>query len=100
MVLVFISTHASGPNYQGCIVLYDELEFDIQSELKNLRRAMDDVSNRLNSHPIPLIVFSQVFSPSSDLHFLIRMASDDLECNNLFSAAMVVMQFQIKFQIQ
>ena len=60
MVLVFISTHASGPNYQGCIVLYDELEFDIQSELKNLRRAMDDVSNRLNSHPIPLIVFSQV----------------------------------------
>ena len=61
MVLVFISTHASGPNYQGCIVLYDELEFDIQSELKNLRRAMDDVSNRLNSHPIPLIVFSQVF---------------------------------------
>ena len=70
MVLVFISTHASGPNYQGCIVLYDELEFDIQSELKNLRRAMDDVSNRLNSHPIPLIVFSQVFAPSSDPHFL------------------------------
>ena len=65
MVLVFISTHASGPNYQGCIVLYDELEFDIQSELKNLRRAMDDVSNRLNSHPIPLIVFSQVSSAPS-----------------------------------
>ena len=71
MVLVFISTHASGPNYQGCIVLYDELEFDIQSELKNLRRAMDDVSNRLNSHPIPLIVFSQVncghLLPENDL---------------------------------
>ena len=60
MVLIFISTHASGPNYQGCIVLHDEPEFDIQSELKNLRRTMDEICNRVMSHPIPLIVFSQV----------------------------------------
>ena len=62
MVLIFISTHASGPNYQGCIVLHDEPEFDIQSELKNLRRTMDEICNRVMSHPIPLIVFSQVNS--------------------------------------
>lgn len=57
MVLVFISTHASGCNYQGCIVLHDEPEFDIQRELKDLRHVMDQQSH---PHKIPLLVFSQV----------------------------------------
>jgi len=60
MVLVFISTHASGCNYQGCIVLHDEPEFDIQRELKDLRHAMDHVSATNGTTKIPLLVFSQV----------------------------------------
>ncbi|CAG5095206.1 Oidioi.mRNA.OKI2018_I69.XSR.g14079.t1.cds [Oikopleura dioica] len=59
MVMIFVSSHAPGPNYQGCIVLSDEPEFDIQRELMSLRNCMDKIASASGSPKIPLVVFSQ-----------------------------------------